>query len=118
MKALLIGLMILCLVLGAVIVSQAATATWGPNDTVADFAGVNVYRAPGSRANPGAFAKVGMFPKPATSGALTDPAVDGAQCHRATAFDTAGNESVFSNTAEFTYNVVPPKAPATFSVTP
>lgn len=112
-----IGVLIVMLVCGSVGLAEAATATWG-NDPVADFAGTNIYRAPGACANPGPFAKINTFPSPATSGVLTNPMTDGLYCHRATAFDTANNESVFSSTAEFTYNVIPPKAPQPFTVVP
>ena len=100
------------------VLGHAATASWGPNDPVVDFAGVNIYRAPGSCATPGAFVKVDTALKPLTSEVLTNPSADGVYCHRATAFDTSNNESVFSNTAEFQYNVVPPLAPRLFTVTP
>lgn len=91
--------------------AEAETASWGPNDTVADFAGTKVYRAPGTCATPGSFAMVGNFPKPAVEGPIADPTTDGKYCFRATHYDTAANESLFSNTVEWDYNVVPPKAP-------
>src|SRR5512138_2536666 len=72
--------------------AYAATATW-TNDTVADLAATNVYRAPGSCVNPGAFAKVNTFPAPQNSGVLVNPSADGVYCHKATAVDTANNES-------------------------
>lgn len=97
--------------------AEAATATFGV-DPVADYAATRIYRATGPCANPGAFALINTFAKPATSGVLANPTADGLYCHRATAIDTANNESVFSNTAEFDYNVVPPKAPQPFSVVP
>ncbi len=103
--------------------AEAATATW-QNAPDTDLAGVNIYRAPGACATPGAFAKIDTVTKPATgpmptSEVLPNPPADGKYCHRATSFDTANNEStVFSNTAEFEYNVVPPGAPSQLNVKP
>jgi hypothetical protein len=96
---------------------HAETAFW-TNSTVADLAGTKVFRAPGTCALPGAYALVGTFLKPAAEGLLPDPTADGKYCHRALHYDTAGNESVFSATAEFDYNVIPPPAPTLFGVRP
>lgn len=104
----------LCLCSGS---ADAATASW-VTGVEPDLAGTKVYRAPGACSTPGAYALVGTFPKPAASGTLPDPSADGKYCHLATAFDTAANESVFTNTAEFDYNVNPPGAPGLFSVKP
>lgn len=111
-------LLVLAMVLACAGSAEAAKGLWGPNDTVPDFAGTKVFRAPGTCANPGAYALVGTFPKPAVEGTLPNPTADGPYCHRAVHYDTAGNESLFSNTAEFDYNVIPPKAPTPFSVVP
>lgn len=97
--------------------ADAATASW-QNDNAPDLNGTKIYRAPGACANPGAFATIATFPKEATSGQVPNPTVDGKHCHKATHFDTANNESVFSNTAEFDYNTVPPGAPQGLSVKP
>ena len=94
-------------------VSWAATASW---DAVSDpeLQGYRLYRAPGSCANPGAFATVQTYGA-VTSGAIPNPSANGTYCHRLTAFNAAG-ESPFSNTAEFKYVVVPPGAPQNLTV--
>jgi hypothetical protein len=97
--------------------AEAATASWNAN-TESDLAGYNLYRAPGSCATPGAFAKTDTYAKTVTSGAVTNPSVDGTYCFRLTAFDAANNESPFSTSVEVPLNVVPPVAPAGFTVKP
>lgn len=114
----------LFLLLGGGLASAATVNLAVDPNTEDDWASDNFYRAPGSCARPGAFAKVGNVPK-TTGGAavlFSDTAVpDGTFCYRATALDTSGNESVFSNSVEVVVNINPPAAPTNLrrvSVTP
>lgn len=116
---LIVAVLVVCGVLGLLDwsggVAEAATANWKANTEV-DLAGYRLWRAVGSCTNPGAFSLVATYPKTAVSGPIPNPTADGAYCYKLTAFDTANNESLFSATAEFTHNVVPPGAPQEFIV--
>ena len=91
--------------------AEAATVNlaWDAN-TDADLAGYKLYRAPGVCATPGAFATVGTFGKVVVGSNVVT--TDGDYCYRLTAFDTANNESLFSNAVGVTVNVIPPQVPA------
>lgn len=93
---------------------EAATVNLAvdPN-TESDWASDNLYRAPGTCANPGAFAKVASAPKGPTVTFADSVTVDGNYCYKATAVDTTGNESLsFSNAVGVTVTQNPPAAPA------
>ena len=106
--------------------AEAATVNLAVDaNTEGDWASDNLYRAPGVCTNPGAFAKVASSPKTTGGAAVTFSDLnvpDGTFCYKATAVDTANNESLsFSNTVQEVVNVNPPVAPANLrhvSVTP
>lgn len=99
----------------------SATILWTPN-TESDLAGYKVYRGNGA-CSIGPLQPLIVNGSPVTvtspTATYTDttvPTFDGQLCYEVTAYDTAGNESVRSNRATRTVNLIPPVAPAGLSI--
>ena len=96
--------------------AASTNLTWDDN-TETDLAGYKIYRGNGACAvgplQPlminGTHATV-LAPENAYAD-NTVPVFDGELCYEVTAYDTAGNESVRSNRATKTVNLIPPMAP-------
>jgi|SRR3972149_5163074 len=108
-------LIILALVFMASL-SFAATlnlkATWTAN-TETDMASYKLYRTDGTRT------LIGTIPHPTIQYTFTQTVVDGSQGTMnfvLTAIDTAGNESVDSNTAPFSWDLKSPAAPGSLGI--
>ena len=101
MKALLISVMILCLVLGVVIVSQAASVTMNRN-TEPDMAWYRAFTCVGSNTCVPSTALPSMdIQQPATGNPtkVIPPTASGRICYEAE--DSVGNQSACSNTVPF-----------------
>jgi len=117
MKKVLFGSMCIALVLGGVALAQVGQPTglqWDAN-TEPDLAGYYIYEAQMSDGQ-----VIGTYmvsvPAPLTEFTFVDPHVDGQYYWKLTAFDTAGNESGFSNEVTAAFNAQPPAPPTGCSV--
>jgi hypothetical protein len=117
MKRISLGLLIVMISFGPAFgATLNLKATWTAN-TETDMAGYNLYRTDGTRLK----LNTSLIPHPPVlpySFSFTVPDnSSGTMTFVLTAVDTSGNESPDSNTASKTYDLAPPAAPKTLSIT-
>ena len=116
MKKLLVTLAVLVLLQGVSFAQMPPPVglQWDPNSET-DLAGYYIYEAQMSDGQ-----VIGTYmvsvPAPLTDFTFVDPHIDGQYYWKITAFDTAGNESGFSNEVTADFNVTPPTPPTGCSV--
>src|ERR1041385_8978815 len=93
------------------VMADTATLTWTQN-TDADLQGYKIYRFAGATCPVGPLAgpAIATVGKVGTYADATVTDFDGTLCYEITAIDTAGNESLHSNRATKTVNIIPPVA--------
>lgn len=116
MKKSLLGLLVALLMFPVVVYAESAELSWNAN-TEADLEGYKVYRGNGVCVV-GPLAPLVVSGNPVivlapltTYKDVTVPVFDGELCYEITAYDTSGNESIRSNRATKTVNLIPPIAP-------
>ena len=108
-----VGAFLCSLLVGSVVMAQTPIPTglqWDPNSEM-DLAGYYVYEAQVSGGQ-----VIGAFSYPPVLAPLTEilfitPHADGTYYWKITAYDTAGNESGFSNEVTAEFNTTPPAPP-------
>lgn len=117
-KAMVAALLFTLFVVAGVWAAQNVNLAWDAN-TEADLAGYKLYQATSTGGTCGTFAVVqASILKPSVTTAVVNLPV-GTYCFKITAYDTAGNESGFSNTVTFSStDTTPPGAPVNLRVAP